>query len=171
MGELIYGKNIGIVGMGTIGKQMVRLLKGFKVNIYAFDRTIDYNFSEKNNVKHVSLNEVFTKSDIISLHLDLNYTTKNLVDLDLLKKMKKNAILVNMARGGLLDEKALYYVLKKKLIAGAGLDVFENEPYAGKLLKLDNTILTPHIGSYAVEIRKKMELESVLNVIESNNFG
>ena len=106
------------------------------------------------------------KSDIISLHLNLSKSVIKLFNYDSFKMMKRNAILINTSRGEIIDEASLMKALDEKLIYGAGLDVFENEPYNGQLVNYDNVILTPHIGSYAKEIRIKMEVEAVQNLIK-----
>ena len=110
---------------------------------------------------------MLSKSDIISVHLSLNKHTKNLLNEYNLKFLKHNSIFINTSRGGIVDETYLYKLLESNSIAGAGLDVFETEPYDGLLKGLRNTILTPHIGSYASELRAKMESESVNNLIEA----
>ena len=112
---------------------------------------------------------LMNQSDIISIHLNLTDKTKKIINKDRLIQMKSNAILINTSRGGIIDENALYELLKSNHIAGVGLDVFEQEPYTGPLTKLDNVVLTPHIGSYARDIRKKMEIESVENLIKGLN--
>jgi len=118
------------------------------------------------DVTYCELNTLMQDSDIVSLHLNLSDQTQKMVNKDRLALMKQDAILINTSRGGIIDEKALYDALKSNKLAGAGLDVFEQEPYAGPLTELDNVVLTPHIGAYAKEIRMKMEMEAAENLIK-----
>jgi D-3-phosphoglycerate dehydrogenase len=171
MGELLTGKTIGIVGLGNIGKQLVKILNGFKVKVLAHDIVEDFSFAKKNNVDYVDLEKLLKKSDIVSIHSNLSSKTKKLIDYEKLKIMKKNALLINASRGELIDESSLLKALDEKLIQGAGLDVFENEPYSGPLINYDNVVLTPHVGAYAKEIRTKMELEATNNLINGLKNG
>ena len=169
MGELLSGKKLGIIGLGVIGKTLVRLVKGFNFDILAYDINKDQDFVNKNNITMCTLDDLLKKSDIISIHLNLSEDTINIINRNKLKLLKKNAIIINTSRGEVIDEEYLYILLKLNKIAGAGLDVFQNEPYEGPLAQLDNVILTPHIGSYAREIRIQMEIESVKNIIRGFN--
>ena len=171
MGELFYGKTLGIVGLGTIGKQLVKLLSGFNLNILAHDLYQDEKFAQEFNISYVDFCELLQKSDVISLHLNLTDETNRLFNYNTFKKMKKNAILINASRGEIINEAHLIKALDGKLIRGVGLDVFEYEPYNGPLVNYDNVILTPHIGAYAKEIRMKMELEAAENLIEGFENG
>jgi len=165
LGELFSGKTLGIVGLGTIGKQLVKLLKGFNLNIIAYDLHQDEIFAKEHDIQYNEFEILLNKSDIVSIHLNLTDDTNKLFDFNILKKMKRNAILVNTSRGEIINEEDLIKALNEKLIQGAGLDVFENEPYNGSLINYDNVILTPHIGAYAKEIRMQMELEAAQNLI------
>lgn len=164
-GNLLSGKTIGIIGLGRIGKKLVQFLAPFNVKILAYEVKPDNEFVSQNKIELVPLEALFSKSDIITLHVPLTEQTKNLIGKKELESMKENALLINAARGGLIDEKALYDSLKNKTIAGAAIDVFENEPNTGELKNLDNIILTPHIGAYTIETRKQMEIETVENLI------
>ena len=164
-GNLISGKKIGIIGLGAIGKEFVMLTKGFEFEYYAFDVNKDYEFARKNKIKYLSLNKLFKICDIITIHLSYSSKNKNIINQKYLSIMKENLILVNTSRGEIIDENALELSLRRKKLAAVGLDVFKKEPYVGKLLKYDNAILTPHIGSYSKEIRIAMEYESVLNIV------
>ena len=152
--------------MGSIGKTFINLTNGFKFNILAYDIIKDESFAKTNQITYCDLPQLLSNADIVSINLNLNEKTKNIINKDMLKLLKPNSIIVNTARGGIIDEDALYETLSKNLILGAGLDVFEKEPYYGKLQKLDNIILTPHIGAYAQELRVKMEKEAVENLLE-----
>ena len=169
MGSLLYGKTLGIIGLGTIGKKLVGILQGFKLQYLAYDIKQDIEFAEKYNIKYCQLSDLLFESDVVTIHLNLSKETNNLMDYDALKKMKSDAILINTSRGEIIDETALVQALDKELIAGAGLDVFEQEPYSGPLAKLDNVILTPHVGAYAKEIRMQMEIEAAENLIKGLN--
>lgn len=160
MGFLLYKKTLGIIGYGKIGKYLKKILMNFGVNIIIND--IKYK-----SAKSVSLQYLISRSDIVSIHVNYNKKNKNLLNSIILKKLKKNSILINTSRSEIVDYKFLYQLLKKKKILGAALDVFEIEPYKGKFQKLNNVLLTPHIGSYAREIRSEMELEAVNEVLKS----
>lgn len=165
IGNLLTGKTIGIVGCGRIGKKLVELLQPFDVNILIYEVKPDEKIVLKYKLNVVSLDELISQSDIISLHLPSSFQTDKIIDKTKLEKMKKNAILINTARGSLLDEEALFEVLKNEKISGAAIDAFQNEPYKGKLTELDNIILTPHIGTATVETRIEMEKEAVNKMI------
>ncbi|MEW6679512.1 MAG: phosphoglycerate dehydrogenase [bacterium] len=165
LGNLLSGKTVGILGLGKIGKKVVQLLEPFNAKFLTYEKNPDKEFISKYNIDVVSFDTVLTKSDIITIHLPSTEETNHILGEKEFLKMKQTALLINTARGDLIDEKALYNALKNKIIAGAALDVFENEPYTGKLKELDNTILTPHIGSCTVETRKRMDIESAENLI------
>jgi len=165
IGNLLTKKTVGVTGVGRIGKKVVQLLEPFNVKILAYDKEIDKEFTSKYKINFVSLDTLICESDIITIHLPSTDETRSIIGKEELSKMKKNAILINTARGNLIDEKALYEALKEGSIAGAALDVFEKEPYNGRLKELDNVILTPHIGSSTIETRKNMDIEAVKNLI------
>ena len=169
MGNLLHGKTLGIIGLGVIGKTLVKLVKGFNFNIMAFDLFQDEQFAKNHCVDYCDLDTLLSESDIISIHLNLTDETNQLMNAVQISKMKPDSILINASRGEIIDEESLYIALKEKRIMGAGLDVFNNEPYFGPLSKLDNVILTPHIGSYAKELRVQMEIEAVENLIRGLN--
>jgi len=166
-GTLLSKKTIGIVGAGNIGKKVMNLMANFKNNYLVFDEYQDKQLSNKKNISYVSLEDVFKKSDVISLHLPLSKKTKNLVNKKLLNLMKKDALLVNTSRGEIINEQDLFNFLKKNKNIQASLDVFKNEPYEGPLLELPNVFITPHISAYAKETRAEMEIEAVKNLIKS----
>ena len=166
MGSLISGKTLGIVGLGSIGKELVNITKGFGLKYLAYDIKIDFEFSDLHQIEYCTLEEVFTKSDIVSIHTSLTKENRNLIDFNLLKMMKQNSILINTSRGEIINEDDLIKAIEQKLIAGAGLDVFSTEPYQGKLLEFDNVVATPHIAGYTKEIRTKMELEAAKNLVK-----
>jgi len=169
MGNLLHGKTLGIIGLGVIGKTLVKLVKGFSFNIMAFDLFQDEQFAKKHGVNYCNLDTLLLNSDIVSIHLNLSDETNQLMNEERINKMKSNSILLNASRGEIIDEEALYKALKEEKILGAGLDVFNIEPYSGPLTNLDNVILTPHIGSYAKELRIQMEIEAAENLIRGLN--
>jgi glycerate dehydrogenase len=132
-------------------------------------RVVYYSTSNKNystSFKRVSLSKLLKKSDIVSIHAPLNTNTKNLIRLKELKKMKKTALIINMGRGGIIDEKALLFALKNGIIKGAGLDVMQNEPpKKSKLLKLNNISITPHLAWASVEARDRL-ISAIYNNIK-----
>lgn len=166
MGALLSNKTIGLVGFGRIGRQLTQLLGGFNTNILVSDPYISSD-AIPINIQKVELDFLLQNSDIVSLHLPYSLQSHHLIDTRALALMKGSAYLVNVSRGGLVDEGALIEALKRGKIAGAALDVFELEPYAGPLLQLDNVVLTSHMGSYAQEARARMELEAVSNLIKA----
>jgi D-3-phosphoglycerate dehydrogenase len=167
MGRLLFGKVLGIIGLGRIGKKLVKLVEPFKMKIYAYEPSPDSTFVLSNNINLASLNDLLSRSDVISLHLPLSDKTFHMIGKKELSLMKKDALIINTSRGGLIDEGALNEALKNKLIGGAAIDTFEEEPYKGDLTKFNNVVLTCHMGSSAVETRIQMELETVNNLIDS----
>lgn len=165
IGNLLSGKTVGIVGLGRIGKKLVQLLKPFNIKIFAYEINPDKKFLDKYNIKLLPFKDLICQSDIITLHIPLTNKTKHIIGKSELNSMKPNAILINAARGGLIDEKSLYEALKNNSISAAAIDVLEDEPNSGNLKELDNIIITPHIGTFTVETRKNMEIEAAENLI------
>lgn len=165
MGRLLSGKTLGIMGLGRIGKALVKLVQPFELKITAHEPYPDNDFVSSYRVELTSLEKVLSESDIISIHVPLTDETYHLIGKKELALMKMGAIIVNTARGSLIDEEALIEALEKEIIGGAALDVFEGEPYYGRLKNFDNVILTPHIGTYAKETRIQMEREAVENLL------
>ena len=161
-GRQLSDCTFGIVGCGHIGKDLVKLLKPFGCNILAHD-IIDYKeFYQENDVTSVGLDELLQRSDVTTLHLPKNESTYNILNKDRLQLLKKDAVLINLARGGLLDESALKKMLIEKRIAGAALDVFSVEPPIDTdFAHLDNVIITPHIGGSTEEAILAMGLAAI----------
>jgi len=154
LGQEILGKTIGIIGTGKIGKSVIKKLGCFSVKILANDIVKDREIEKLKYIKFVGINDIFSNSDYVSLHIPLSEGTYKLVGEDKLNLMKPSAYLINTSRGAIVDEKALYDVLASKRIAGAALDVWGSEPPAlvsKKIAKLDNVLPTPHIGAYTKE--------------------
>ena len=164
MGNLLCGKKIGIIGFGRIGQKTGELLRAFGCEIGYYDSVRIQGLKDL-RVKRMELDELLRKNDIITIHVSGKYE-KSLLGVEELNMMKKGVWLVNVARGGAVDEEALLNALKDGRLAGAALDVFEKEPYNGPFKELDNVILTPHIGSYAKEARVEMEMQAAKNLIE-----
>ncbi len=167
MGRLLSDKTLGIIGLGRIGKKLVRLVQPFEMKILAYEPYPDNSFVLSNNITLVPLDDLLSQSDIVSLHLPLSDKTFHMIGKRELSLMKKDAVIINTSRGGLIDENALVDALKNRRIGGAAIDTFEEEPYKGNLTELDNIILTCHMGSSAIETRKQMELETVNNLIHA----
>jgi phosphoglycerate dehydrogenase-like enzyme len=161
-GRQLSDCTFGIVGCGHIGKDLVKLLKPFGCNILAHD-IIDFKeFYQENDVTSVGLDELLQKSDVATLHLPKNDSTNNILNKDRLQMLKKDAVLINLARGGLLDESALKKMLIEKRIAGAALDVFSVEPPIDTdFAHLDNVLITPHIGGSTEEAVLTMGLAAI----------
>ncbi|MFB5610595.1 MAG: 2-hydroxyacid dehydrogenase [Nitrosopumilaceae archaeon] len=167
VGVDLEGKTIGILGLGRIGQAVAKRATCFGMNvIYHNRKRVSRKIERTTHAKFESMNGLLKKSDVISVHVPYTKQTHQLVDMKFLKKMKKSAYLVNTARGKILKENDLVSALKKKIISGAALDVFDFEPIGKNhpLTKIRNVVLAPHIGSSTVETRKKMAELSVKNL-------
>lgn len=171
MGRLLSGKTLGIIGLGSIGKSVVELTKGFALNYLAFDKQQDMSFAAIHNIRYTGLDELLEQSDIVTIHLNLTAQTKNLITLTNLKQMKSGSLLINTSRGGIINEADLMVALRDQIIEAAALDVYEQEPYSGPLVQVKNVLLTPHVGSYAREIRVAMETEAAEHIIRTLQTG
>jgi len=169
MGALLYGKTIGILGMGRIGKSLVHLLAPFNVKFLVHDIEPDLAFGRLHNVTFISKDDLLQQSDIISINLPLKEDTKDYIAEDELSKMKNSAIVINTARGGIVNEQDLYIALKNNIIASAAVDVFEEEPYKGNLIELDNCLLTCHMGASTIDSRTDMEVQAIEEAIRYKN--
>lgn len=161
-GQLLERKGIGIIGYGRIGKRFSSLVSAFGAKVLWYDPYIE---SEDGN-RVETLEELLKNSDVISLHASPDKAEKPIIGKEELQKCKKGVILINTARGKLIDEDALMWTLDNNIVGGAGLDVFQKEPYGGRLTNYPNVIMTPHISSNVKETRLKMETESVDNLIK-----
>ena len=132
----LYGKTIGVLGTGKIGKNVIKIARGFGMTVTAFDLYPDQGFAKENNFAYTSLEEVISHADIISLHLPQTTDTEHIIDKVMISKMKKGSIIINTARGSLIDTAALVWGLKEGIIAGAGLDVLDEEGYVADEMKL-----------------------------------
>ena len=146
----IYGQTLGLVGCGNIGRMTARKARCFDLRVVGYDPYVDRSLTEEHAIVLEDLSELLVESDFVSLHTPLNEETWHLIGEEELKQMKSTAYLINTARGSVIDETALIRALKEKWIAGAGLDVFEEEPvdHDSPLLRMDNVVVTPHSASY-----------------------
>ena len=167
VGVDLQGKTLGILGLGRIGGTLAKRAKAFDIKLVYHNRNRVSKTKEKSlGIKYVSFEKLITQSDIISIHIPHTKETEHMFDMKIFKKMKKSAFLINTARGKIVNEKDLAVALKKRIIAGGGLDVFETEPINKKnpLTKLENVVLAPHIGSSTKETRAKMAEITVKNL-------
>ena len=165
----LANKKILIVGFGRIGRKLIKRCLGFEMKVYAYDPFIDQKTIESfGGIKVNDLNEGLKKTDILSLSVPLTETTHNMINLEKIKMMKKNAVIINTSRGGVVNEKDLNEAVNKGIIFGAGLDVFEKEPpdNDNSLLKNKRIVLSPHAATFTNECRSNMSIETVQNVID-----
>ncbi len=165
----LWDKNILIAGFGRIGKALIKRCLGFEMKVFVYDPFVSQDIIEKlGGIKVDSMEETCKDMDAISLHIPLNDKTKNIINYDLLQTMKKNCIVINAARGGIVNEIDLDRALKENLIFGAGLDVFKTEPpeQNNPLLKNDKVFLSPHTASFTEECMTRMGKETVQNIID-----
>ena len=171
-GVELYGKTLGILGLGAIGRAVARRASGFDMKILAYDPFLTQAQADAVGATLVELDEIYRQSDFISLHMPVTEQTKNMVDARAISLMKPHAIIVNTARGGLIEETAVYEALREKRLGGLGLDAFVQEPPAGNpLLTLDNVVATPHTGARTKEAVDCMADMSVQNLIEALTTG
>ena len=161
MGSLLATKTVGLIGVGRIGSAVAKLAQAFGARVIGFDPVV----SSHNSVELLSLDEVFNQADIVSLHVPINDQTHHILNANTISRMKPGSIVVNVSRGGLIDESALHDALKSQHLSGAALDCFEDEPYSGPLLQLPGVHVTAHMGSYARETRDLMEVEASTNLV------
>ena len=168
LGHDITGKTLGVVGAGRIGTAFAEKSRGFRMKVIYTDLKPNPDFEKRTGGTFVALDRLLQDADILSLHVPLTPNTMHLIGKSELKRMKQTAILVNTSRGQVVNEKELVEALKHGEIAGAGLDVYEDEPRINpELLKLDNVVLTPHIGSASVETRTKMAIVAAENMLDA----
>jgi len=166
IGNLLFGKKIGVIGLGRIGRMVAEQFRSLGNQVIGFDLDPDSNWAQHNGVLLSDMDTLLKESDIITLHIPGNADKTPLIGPSELSKCKDGAFLINAARGGVVDEDALYQALKLNKLKGAAVDVFSKEPYDGPLCELDNVILTPHLGSYAAEGKLQMEIDAVKNLIQ-----
>jgi len=167
LGQDIYGATLGLIGLGRIGYAVAKRAKGFDMKVMYYDQVRNEKAEQELGLEFVTLEKLLKESDFVSIHVPLTPQTRHLINEKTLSLMKKNAILINTARGPIVDEKALYEALVNNRIAGAGLDVMDPEPPSmdNPLLRLDNVVLLPHIGSASVATRTKMAIMAAENLV------
>jgi glyoxylate reductase len=165
VGTDVWGKTLGLVGFGRIGRAMARRAGGFKMKvIYTDVQRAPEDFERELNAEYRDFNTLLAESDFVSLHVPLLPETQGLLEAAKFFRMKPSAFLINTSRGSVVDEAALVHALESKKIAGAALDVYENEPFIHPGLKRSNVVLTPHIASASLETRTKMACMAAENV-------
>jgi len=163
----LYKKKVLIIGFGRIGKEVAKRCLGFDMEVYVYDPFLDNEIIIKNQCIPIEKNQGLAIADFITIHLPLNGDTKNFISKTELNVMKKNSILVNTSRGGIVNENDLCIALESKKIQGAGMDVFVSEPPESShpFFKLDNILLTPHNAALTLECRERMSLEASQNIV------
>ena len=161
------GATLGIIGLGAIGKEVAKRARGFDMRVLAYSRSRDEAFAAQHGVTYVPLEQLLRESDFVSIHTSLNEQTRHLINADRLALMKPTAYIINTARGGIVDTQALYRALKEKRIAGAALDVFEQEPLGAdsQLRQLDNLYFSPHAAGNTAQSREMVGRMAAENVI------
>jgi len=184
----LYGRTLGVVGAGNIGLHAIRIGKGFGMRVLAFDARPQRLISEVLGFEYADMDTLLSKSDVVTLHVPLLPSTRHMINAETLKKMKKGALLVNTARGGLVDTKALMESLDNGHLGGAGLDVFEGEEYIKeeaqlvhgeipedalkamvqnyRMLRRENVVVTPHIGFYSQEAEQRILDTTIQNILD-----
>jgi D-3-phosphoglycerate dehydrogenase len=166
-GVELYGKTLGIVGFGRIGKEVAKRALAFGMKVIAHDPYVEKHDIEACSAEACDLEDLLKRADVLTVHVPLTEETRGLIGEKELQLMKSNAILINTARGGVVNERALYKALKTGRIAAAGLDVFEKEPPEFlELLKLEKVVCTPHIGASTFEAQKRCSVEIARKIIE-----
>ncbi|MBU2701796.1 D-3-phosphoglycerate dehydrogenase [Sporomusaceae bacterium BoRhaA] len=166
----VWGKTLGIIGLGRIGKAVVKRAQGFGMNILAYTGHPDKNYLKKNGITLCTKEELIAKADFITLHCTLNEETRGLIGVKEFFLMKRTAYLINTARSGLVDQRALLEALKNDEIAGVAIDVFDIEPVVDDPLikeNLENVVATAHVGSYTFDSIKRMDFLVAENVVQT----
>jgi D-3-phosphoglycerate dehydrogenase len=172
VGLEMWQKTLGVIGTGRIGKGVVRRVSGFNMRLLCYDIFQDEPFMAKYGARYVDMDTLLCESDFITIHTPLTGETRGMIDAAAFAKMKSNAVFVNTARGGIVDEQALYDALKNGGIAAAALDATVDEPpYTSPLCSLANCILTPHIGAATEEAALNMGLTAVTNLLDVLHTG
>jgi len=168
VGRNVYGKTIGIIGLGTIGAKVAKRALAFNMRVLVYDPYITKEKAENVGAEPVALEKLLRESDVVTIHTPLTAETRSLIGKHELGLMKPESILIMTATGGIVDEVALYETLKRKKIRAAALDVYSKEPPGANfpLFKLDNVITTPHIASYTLEGMKKMDMMNAEDVVK-----
>lgn len=164
--QRIFGKRLtevtlGVIGMGRIGTHLLRCMSGFDIfQVLANDIRPNDDLSREFKLEWVTKEQIYKDADIVSLHIPLTSLTRNMIRREQLLSMKPDAMIVNTSRGGIINESDLYDVMVAGHLSGAAIDVFEHEPYAGKLVEIERCLLTAHMGSMSIDCRSRMEIEA-----------
>jgi glyoxylate reductase len=168
LGHSIVGKTLGIIGLGRIGTMVARRAKGYNLSVLYNKHEPDLQAEQEFGIKYASLDELLEKSDIVTLHVPLTDKTRHMINTETLAKMKRRSFLINTARGQVVEEGALVQSLRHGDLAGAALDVFDNEPNINpELISMPNVITTPHIASATWEARNKMGEQAVAAILDT----
>jgi D-3-phosphoglycerate dehydrogenase / 2-oxoglutarate reductase len=166
LGRRLNNITVGIIGVGRVGTHLLRCMSGFgKIHILVNDINPNNLLNQEFNLEWVTKEQIYKEADIVSLHLPLTPLTRNMICGEQLLQMKKNAFIINTSRGGIINEIDLYNVMKEDYLGGAAIDVFEKEPYKGKLCEIDRCLLTAHMGSMSDDCRSQMEIEATEEAI------
>ncbi|MBI3399295.1 MAG: phosphoglycerate dehydrogenase, partial [Deltaproteobacteria bacterium] len=167
-GTEVTGKTLGILGVGNIGSVVADRAQGLKMNVIAYDPYLSQDAANRMGVEQVSLDELYKKSDFISIHVPLTNETKNLISKEAFKKMKKGVKIINCARGGIVNEKDLCDAIKSGIVSGAAMDVFEKEPALpdNPLLQMEEVILTPHLGASTAEAQENVAIAIAEQIVD-----
>jgi D-3-phosphoglycerate dehydrogenase / 2-oxoglutarate reductase len=169
--ERIFGRRltdvtVGIIGVGRIGTHLLRCMSGFgKIHLLVNDIVPNNQLNRDFNLEWVTKEQIYKESDIISLHLPLTSLTKDMICREQLLQMKKGAFVINTSRGGIINEDDLCKAMAEGHLGGAAIDVFEKEPYTGKLVEIDRCLLTAHMGSMSFDCRSQMEIEATEEIL------
>ena len=167
IGNEMYGKTIGIIGFGNIGRKVSQIANAYGMNVVVLSSSISSEEEKKFNVISQSIDSILEVADIITFHNKLSEKSKYLIDSNAITKMKKNAIIINCARGGLVNEKDIKEALEKGNIAGYGCDVYENEPEQDSIFStMNNVVMTPHIGASTIEAQEKVAYQIAEQIVE-----
>jgi len=165
-GNLLAGAKVGVLGLGKIGKKVAEMLLKLNAVVYGADLSLDYEWAQGAGLKTVSTEELLKQCDIITIHTSVPVTGEFVIGQKEINAMRRGALLINTARGGIVDEAAVCGALSSGHLTGAAFDVYEEEPYRGPLCDFDNVILTPHIATLTMESRLQMEAEAVRNLLD-----
>ena len=175
IGHEMLGKTIGIVGYGNVGKNIANISKAYGMNVAVFSNSLDDDEAKKSNVVKMSFEELIKEADILTFHNKLSEKSKYMINSDNLKSMKKSAIIINCARGGIVNEEAIKNSLKAEEIAGYGCDVYEEEPQKNSIFSgMNNVVMTPHIGAGTKEAQEKVAVqiaEQLVDFLLNNNIA
>lgn len=165
-GMELAGKTLGIVGLGAIGKKLALRAKAFEMQVQAYDPYLDERFAAEQGIRALTLDELLQSSDVVSLHVPLNEQTRHMINANRIEAMRDGAIIINTARGGLIDEAAAARAIQSGKLRGLGLDAFEQEPLKDSpLIGLPHVVFTPHTGAHTAEAVQKMGMMAAENAI------